>query len=288
MKLSISKLSSYVVLAILLAICIFIVYQFGFNSMQESFVTLNTHGDFIIKDETHFREFSDKIEYAAESAFPGISIDNSLNSSLYYKRVNNEDLYFYGENDKYDWDSSTIQLYKDFLNNQNISISDENFKAYVDKLRTIYNQHMILELMSYETNRHKLLTSGVLVDGSHNILEPWNDSTMSLNGSQYIVKCNNNKLQKFTSSSADDGTDISLSLLNGLSFPNGSCNPCDSLLAPDHADRYKCKFDLNMQKSVGLSGNGIWNKIWNSLTSSSATNASVYPESTKTTASTTS
>ena len=285
MKLSISKLASYIVLAILLAICIFIVYQLGFDSMQESFITLSTYGPFKIEDETEFRNYSDKIEYTAESAFPGISIDNSLNSSLYYKRVNNEDLYFYNENDKYDWDSSTIQLYKIFLNNQNISISDEDFNAYVEKLRTIYNQHMILELMSYETNRHKLLTSGVLVDGSHNLLEPWNASTMSLTGSQYIVKCNNNKLQKFTSSDTDVGTDVSLSLINGLSFPSGSCNPCDSLLAPDHADRYQCKYDLNMQKSVGLSGNGIWDKIWNSLTSSSATSAaSVYPESTSTTA----
>jgi hypothetical protein len=215
----------------------------------------------------------------------GVSIDNSFNSSLYYKRVNNENLYFYNENDKYDWDSSTTQLYKDFLNNQNISVSDEDFNAYVEKLRTIYNQHMILELMSYETNRHKFLTSGVVIDGSHNLLEPWNESTMSLTGSQYIVKCNNNKLQKFTSSSADVGTDVSLSSLNGLSFPSGSCNPCDSLLEPDNTDRYKCKYDLNMQKSVGLSGNGIWNKIWNSLTSSSATsNATVYPETTTTTA----
>ena len=267
MKLSISKLASYIVLAILLAICIFIVYQLGFNSMQESFVTLSVSGDFIIQDETEFRNYSDKIEVNAESSFPGVTIDNSLNSSLYYKRVNNEDLHFYNANDKYDWDSSTIELYKVFLNNQNISISDEDFDAYVDKLRTIYNQHMILELMSYETNRHKLLTSGVVVDGSHNLLEPWNESTMSLTGSQYIVKCNNNKLQKFTSSAAADvGTDVSLSLLNGISFPSGSCNPCDSLLAPDHADRYQCKYDLNMQTSVGLSGNGIWNKIWNSLT----------------------
>lgn len=286
MNISNTKLASYIVLAILLAICIFIVYQLGFNSMQESFVTLNTHGDFIIRDETHFSDFSDKIEVNAESSFPGVIIDNSLNSSLYYKRVNNEDLHFYNVNDKYDWDSSTIELYKVFLNNQNISISDEDFGAYVDKLRTIYNQHMILELMSYETNRHKFLTSGVLVDGSHNLLEPWDESTMSLTGSQYIIKCNNNKLQKFTSSAAADvGTDVSLSLLNGLSFPSGSCNPCDSLLAPDHTDRYQCKYDLNMQKNVGLSGNGIWDKIWNSLTSSSATSsASVYPETTSTTA----
>lgn len=267
MKLSLSKLASYIVLAILLAICINIVYQLGFDSMQESFVSLSTYGDFIVH-ETEFRNFSDKIEYTAESAFPGVSIDNSLNSSMYYKRVNNEDLHFYNENEKYNWDSSTIQLYKDFLNSQNISISDEDFNGYVDKLRTIYNQHMILELMSHETNRHKLLTSGVLVDGSHNLLEPWDSSTMSLTGSQYIVKCNNNKLQKFASSSSSVGTDISLSLLNGLSFPNAVCNPCDSLLAPGNEDRYKCKYDLNIQKNVGLSGNGIWNKIWNSLTSS--------------------
>jgi|UniRef100_A0A6C0IL70 hypothetical protein len=266
MKLSLSKLASYIVLAILLAICINIVYQLGFDSMQESFVSLSTYGDFIVH-ETEFRNFSDKIEYTAESAFPGVSIDNSLNSSMYYKRVNNEDLHFYNENEKYNWDSSTIQLYKDFLNSQNISISDEDFNGYVDKLRTIYNQYMILELMSNETNRHKLLTSGVLVDGSHNLLEPWDSSTMSLTGSQYIVKCNNNKLQKFASSSSSSvGTDISLSLLNGLSFPNAVCNPCDSLLAPGNEDRYKCKYDLNIQKNVGLSGNGIWNKIWNSLT----------------------
>ena len=137
MNISNTKLASYIVLAILLAICIFIVYQFGFNSMQESFVTLSTNGDFIIRDETHFSDFSDKIEVNADSAFPGVTIDNSLNSSLYYKRVNNEDLHFYNENDKYDWDSSTVELYKVFLNNQNISISDEDFDAYVDKLRTI-------------------------------------------------------------------------------------------------------------------------------------------------------
>lgn len=269
MKLSISKLSSYIVLVILFSICIFIVYQFGFNSMQESFVSLSTNGPFKINDETEFRNYSDKIEYNADIVFPGVTIDNSLNSSLYYKRVNNEDLYFYNENDKYDWDSSTIQLYKNFLTNQKISISDEDFNVYVNKLRTIYNQHMILELMSYETNRHKVLTSGVVVDSSHNLLEPWDSSTMSLTGSQYIVKCNNNKLQRF-SSLTDIGTDISLSELNGLTFQDEVCNPCDSLLAPDNENRYKCKFNLNMQKDIGLSGNGLWNKIWNSFSISSS------------------
>lgn len=268
MKLSVSKLASYIVLVILLAFCIFIIYQFGFVTMQENFVTLNTSGNFKIEDETQFNTFSNKIDSHVKSIFPGVTIDNSLNSSLYYKRVNNEDLYFYNENNQYHWDSSTIQLYKDFLNSQSISISDKDFNAYVDKLRTIYNQHMILELMSRETNRHKFLTSGVLVDGSNNLLEPWDESTMTLTGSQYIVKCNNNKLQKFASSS-DLGADISLSSLNGLSFHDEVCNPCDSLLAPDNKDRYKCKYDLNMQKNTGLSGNGIWNKIWNTLTTSS-------------------
>ena len=75
MNISNTKLASYIVLAILLAICIFIVYQFGFNSMQESFVTLSTNGDFIIRDETHFSDFSDKIEVNADSAFPGVTID---------------------------------------------------------------------------------------------------------------------------------------------------------------------------------------------------------------------
>lgn len=269
MSISPSKLASYIVLAILLAMCIFIIYKIGFDSMQESFVTFNTQDTFNIQDEVDFLNYSHKIEHNIDTVFPGVTIDNSLNSSLYYKRIDNKDLYFYNENNKYDWDSSTIQLYKVFLNNQNISISDEDFVAYVDKLRTIYNQYMILELMSRESNRHKLLTNGVLVDGSNNILQPWDESTMTLTGSQYIVKCDGN-LKKFTSPSSV-GTDVSLSLLNGISFPDEICNPCDSLLAPDNVNRYKCKYNLQMQENVGLSANGIWNKIWDLISASSTT-----------------
>ena len=272
MNISNTKLASYIALAILLAICIFIIYQLGFDSMQESFVTLGTNSNFIIQDETEFSNYSDMIDYNVDTIFPGVTIDNSLNSSLYYKRTNNEDLHIYSNNNKFTWDDATIELYKVFLNNQGISISDSDFNAYVDKLRTIYNQYMILELMSRESNRHKFLTNGALVDGSNNILQPWDESTMTLTGSEYIVKCDGT-LKKFTSSSPSSvGTDISLSSLNGLTFIDSVCNPCDALLPPDDVNRYKCKYNLQMQNNIGLSANSIWNKIWNFFSSYSSSN----------------
>jgi len=263
MYISQSKLISFIILALLLSICVYIVYQIMFDYMQESFVSLSTTGPFKIEDETKFRNYADMINQKIDNIFPNTTIDTSLNSSLYFKRVNNEDLYFYSENNKYNWDKETIKLYKDFLKSQQISINDNDFNEYVDKLRSIYNQNMILELMSYETDRHKLLTNGVVVDASHNLLQPWDAYTMTLSDSQYIAKCNGN-LQKFTSES-DSGTDISLNTLKGLSFPNGSCNPCDSLLSPDNVDRYKCKYNLNMKNKNGLTGDDIWNKIWNTI-----------------------
>ena len=147
MQISNSKIASLTLLAILLAICVLFLYQFCFNSMQESFVSLSTLG-------------VDKKEDI-------IKFDN------------------YFDNNKYNWDSSTIQLYKDFLTSQNISVNKEDFDEYINKLRTIYNQTMILELMSHETNKHKLLTEGVT---SHNLLQPWDTLTMTLKGSEYIVK----------------------------------------------------------------------------------------------------
>jgi len=261
------KFASLIVLAIFLVIFTLIVYQLCFDSMQESFITLGNGIDaqFNIEDETEFLNYSDMIDNQVQNNFTtNVTIDNSLNTSLYYKRVNNKDLHFYSQNNKYDWDLKTIALYKNFLKSQSISITDEDLVNIIDKLRIIYNQNMILELMSYETNRHKFYKYGSLVDGSNNLLEPWNDATMTLTGSQYIVKCHNNKLKKYTSASQGSvGTDISLNTLNGLSFPDGICNPCDSLLAPGHQDRYKCKYDLNMKNHIGLSGNGIWNQIWN-------------------------
>ena len=256
-----TKLASYIVLAILLALSIFLIYQFGFDSMQESFVTLGTASDpFPIQDNDDFLNYAHMIQHESELNFPNTTIEDlSANSSLYFQRVDNEDLHFYNENRKYDWDEETIDLYKNFLSTkEGVTFSED----YLNKLRTIYNQNMILELMSRETNRYTFLNSGILVDGSHNLLEPWDDSTMSLTGSQYIVKCHNNQLQKYDLTTFSDID----SSLNGLTFPDGSCNPCDALLDPDDENRYQCKYDLNMQKSIGLSGNGIWNKIWNSFT----------------------
>lgn len=258
---NITKKFTYLFFFVIVALTIFSFYQYFFNSLQETFILLNGDGEYKIDNENHFQDLIKPIKDNINSNYSDIELDNSLNTSMYFKRLNNEDIYYYNDNNMYHWDSSTIKLYKSFLNSQKIVINDEDFDTHVNKLRTIYNQNMILELMSHETNRHKFLTNGVIVDGSNNLLEPWNEATMTLTGSQYIVKCDG-VLKKYSSPS-DQGTEISLSTLHGLEFPDGECNICDGLLSPDNTNRYKCKYNLNMKKNIGLSGNGIWNKLWN-------------------------
>lgn len=265
--------ASLIYLVIVSSFCIFILYCRCFKTMQESFVQIGgaTDAPFYIADETDFLAYADTIQVEASGNFPGVVIDNDVNTSAYYKRTDNQNLHEYNVNNKYTWDAVTVQLYKQFLNGKNISVSDVDFTAYVEKLRTVYNQPMILELMSRETERYKFVKTGAVVDdGNNEILEPWN-SSMTLLGSQYIVKCGtNNNLTMYNSVTDYDnntnGTSLGQRPLQGLSYPDGTpCNPCDTLLDPDDPNKNKCRFDLNMRNSVGISGNGIWNKIWELL-----------------------
>ena len=258
---------------ILAAIIIFFMYHNFFGQIQESFVTVDAAATdaFKINSNDEFLNIASKIQNKMVATFgDNVDIDDlSLNTSEYFARIENEDLYDYSLNEHYTWSDSTIALYKLFLQEQGFDMSDEDFIAYVDKLKVVYNDRMIIELMANETNRGKFLKSGLLVDASDNIIKPWSDdSVSSLTNDNYIVKCSAGKVQKFMQVGGT-GVDISFNSLNNVSFDGSYCNPCsdDELLlfkadGTPNLDRYQCKYNLQFK---GSNSDSIWNNIWNNF-----------------------
>lgn len=158
-------------LAVTIVICLFFIYQtIFFGRSFESFIEY----DSIIKNKDDFLTYASLIQKNINMAdgdlYVDISYNDPMTESNYFKLLSNQDLYDYSMNDShmFNWDEETMKLYRAFLSEQRAFFNDVSFRNYTNKLRKIYNQTMIINIMNNYSGHNKSLNSNINIEGFTN------------------------------------------------------------------------------------------------------------------------
>lgn len=256
-----NNLKIKIFLASFIVVCI--MFYFVKTKTKETFIQFNDN-----YTEERFHLDVDLIQKTIQKHFPSVKIDPSIQGD-YFKNVTVDDMKTYNNFKKWNWDRATEQLYRDYLEKQGYLYNNNEFYQHILKMKTVYNQKMILEMLSTKTDQNQLFQNGLLVNEQNEILQPvrqnWkdyyiNNDTFFGNKTNKVIQCNNNRLKMFDKSKDSflnkdyQGRDISADLFaSSIDYLKDKCNPCES----NHLCQYKIKFKNNFE-------NDLYNKIWQS------------------------
>ena len=219
-----------------------------------------------------------------------LQIQNTINRNSIFdvnmiqnNQASQEELDYFNKNGMWPWSQKTIELYRESIS------SNPYIRTYsgdaVNHARTIYNEAVILRIISYQTKEGQFLLDGVLIkDPSGNEMEdlpngygefPYKSGLID-NKSDDIIKCNMNKAngstlerirytgkggiygEQTSKTTSVDYNDLE-NIIPGFKFLNGPCNPCGAINEnPD----YSCPFQLKVKnKSPFISD--VWQYLWN-------------------------
>ena len=196
------------------------------------------------------------------------------------EQASQEELDYFLKNGMWPWSQEVQDLYKQSLaRNPYVRTSPEDA---VNQARTIYNETIILEIISWQTKEGLFLLNGVAIkDASGNPLEDlpsgWGNYGYSsgLIGhlENDVVKCaadasGNYSLEKIRYTGKDGTTGAQTkqttpvdynelpNLIPGFKFSGSPCNPCLAL-----NNDYSCPFQLDISgNSTGVSN--VWKYLW--------------------------
>jgi hypothetical protein len=170
------------------------------------------------------------------------------------------------------WSQQVQDLFKE--NVQSNTIMKISPESALMEARTIYNEHIIKQMLSWKAPEGQILLTGVLVDNPNVAQDKMNDYYAIQSGltgvNKDIIKCGtdkNNKsvLWRFHNGGHNGITEVhevekTVVDLNSLertipnfSFTKGVCNPCNAL-----DTNYDCPFSLNEKKEISP----IWKLLW--------------------------
>jgi hypothetical protein len=177
------------------------------SSFYESFVSIgintdNVNDKYRIETEEDFLEIAKVIQDEIDINFPGVKITSynlihdwgkNIRPSNYFRYVFNKDLFDYKKNKKYTWDQETLDLYKEFYKSKGYNLSDPNYDSYTTKLRKIYSQSMIIELLTKETDFGNVYKDGLLFEYdldkmTHKLVNSYTKGD-PIKTNQYTISC---------------------------------------------------------------------------------------------------
>lgn len=217
-------------------------------------------------------------------------IQNTINPNKIFdvnmiqnSQASQEEVVYFNKHGMWPWSQKTIKLYEEAVN------SNPYIRTYsgdaINYARTVYNESVILRILSYQTKEGKFLLNGVLVkDSSGNSIETIPNgygefgykSGLIENKTNDIIKCNMTKpngsvLERiiYTGKGGIFGEQTSKvtnvdynkleNIIPGFKFLNGKCNPCKAINEnPD----YSCPFKLTVKNQSPFISN-IWQYLWN-------------------------
>jgi len=214
------------------------------------------------------------------------------------QQASQEEVDYFLQNQLWPWSQEVQDLYKEsVMNNQYIQINPEDA---VNQARQIYNQQIILEIISWQKKEGQFLLNGVIVnDISGNDIsgndvsgnEPYSrNGAGSYAFSSGLISTENNPNIKVIKCKSDGSGNYALyqgqydeakgtqvysnveasdleNIIPGFKFVSQPCNPCVALNSPPN---YTCPFtlDLSNNNSQGQSNNLFSNnisKVWQYL-----------------------
>jgi hypothetical protein len=231
-----------------------------------------------------FSHFKEGFTWSQVSTDKFVLLQNTINPHVIFdinrvkEQASQEELDYFLTNGKWPWSQQVQELYSQaIMKNPFIRTSP---KDSINQARTIYNQAVILEMLSWQTKEGQFLQKGVSI--SDGLIEDlpsgfgnYGYSSGLISPRNNVIKCGldvsgNYVLQqtKYTgkggikTEQTEETTPVDYNdltkLIPGFSFINGSCNPCVAL---DQPPNYSCPFNLDVSGNrYGVSN--IWQYLW--------------------------
>ena len=224
--------------------------------------------------------------WSQDSANNFILLQQTLHPGLVFdtnqikEQASQEELDYFLKNGKWPWSQEVQDLYKEAVQrNPYIRTSPEDA---VDQARTVYNQAIILEIISWQTKEGQFLLNGVSIkDASGNPQEDlpggWGNYGYSsglighlendvvkcaadVSGNYSLVKTRYTGKDKITIAQTKETTPVDYNelpkLIPGFKFTGAPCDPCVAL-----NNSYTCPFQLDISGSLpGVSS--VWQYLW--------------------------
>lgn len=226
----------------------------------------NIKDEYIIETKEEFLEMAKIIQDEIDIHFPGTKIisyqldydwETKTPKSKYFSYVVNKDLFDYKKNKMYTWDQETLDLYKEFYKSKGYNLSDNDYDLYTTKLRKIYTQPMIIELLTRETEFGNMYKDGLLFEWdlekmTHKLVKAYNKGD-PIKNNQWTINCNvvdNKGLPVFGDKSIDPkNIPDEIKKVGPPDVFKDGCGLCGK--------SYKCNKDM---KFGSLIDRKIWNK----------------------------
>jgi hypothetical protein len=177
---------------------------------------------------------------------------------------------------RWPWSDDIKQKYKDAISKSPL-ISVDPGEA-LDNVMKIYNQNAIKQVLAFNTKEGKFLINGTISNSNNNDdsnddsnddnqkFGVFNDAAMNPTTIRCSDDLHSSVLQKKvfngynlwngyknTTTTTINNEDIP-SEVNGFSFVNGPCNPCDK--------QYNCPFRIDVNDRTGDKISPIWAELW--------------------------
>ena len=274
-----SKDIKYSLLALLLAI---VIYRFSQLNYQSS------NNQPILKEG---------FTWSQESTTDFVNLQNTINPHVVFdtnkiqQQASQEEVDYFLQNQMWPWSQEVQELYKEsVMNNQYVQINPEDA---VNQARQIYNQQIILEIISWQKKEGQFLLNGVIVNDASGA-DPSGNVPQSRNGAgsyafnSGLISTENNPNIKVIKCKSDPSGNYALSqgqydatqnknvytdveesdlenIIPGFKFVSQPCNPCVALNSPPN---YTCPFTLDLSNSNSQPNNLFSNnisKVWQYL-----------------------
>jgi hypothetical protein len=223
--------------------------------------------------------------WTSDSTKNFIDVQKTINPHVVFdtdelqKQAPQEELDFFLQNGRWSWSQQVQELYKRSVAANPFVRTDP--EDAMNAAMKIYNQSIILEMISWQTKEGQFLLKGVAV-GSGNELEDlpsgWGDygySSGLIEKRNNVIMCGVDKggksslhqtkftgKDKITGAQTKEVTAVDYNILEdlipGFSFINGKCNPC---VAINDTPDYSCPFSLDISGNrQGVSA--VWQYLW--------------------------
>lgn len=260
--------------SILAFILIIVLYRFSHLNNQSSNIQTN---------------FKEGFTWSQESTTNFIQLQNTLNPKVVFdthklqQQASQEEVDYFLTNQMWPWSQAVQDLYKEsVLNNQYIQINPEDA---LNEARKIYNQQIILEMISWQKKEGQFLLNGIILNDTSGNTSSINDDIMGSyaynsgllsrenNPNIKIIKCKSDisgnyslaqmqydKTQDKQISTEVDASDLE-NIIPGFKFVSQPCNPCEALNSPPN---YTCPFILDLSSNNSFSSNisKVWQFLW--------------------------
>ena len=235
--------------------------------------------------------------WTQESIDKFIGLQQSINPNVIFdvnkvqEQASQEDVDYFIKNGMWNWSKEVIELYKNAVSNN--SYIRNNLGDSVLEARKLYNENIILEILSWQEKEGQFLLTGVTVlynDADNNNKDRNGLGTYAYNSelvtdvtnpNASVIKCDTDfeinadtnskialKQYQYTGDGAIFGehntkiTDVDYNnlekLVPGFKFIKEACNPCLALNDPAN---YSCPFKLDI-KDTEKGVSPVWSYLW--------------------------